>query len=43
MRRRGAEWVRKQLEGKSFEQQLEYRRDGTEDLKKLQMQAREDK
>ena len=43
MKRRGAELVRKQLEGKSFEQQLEYWQKGTEDLKKLQTQARESK
>ena len=43
MKRRGAELVRKQLEGKSFEQQLEYWQKGTEDLKKLQTQARERK
>lgn len=43
MKRRGAEWVRRQLEGKSLEQQLEYWRKGTEDLKKLQEQAREKK
>ena len=41
MKRRGAELVRKRLEGKSLEQQLEYWRKGTEDLKKLQKQARE--
>jgi len=41
MKRRGSELVRKQLEGKSFEQQLKYWRKGTEDLKKLQKQARE--
>jgi hypothetical protein len=40
MKRRGAELVRKQLEGKSFEQQLEYWQKGTQDLKKLQAQAR---
>ncbi len=43
MKRRGAELVRKQLEGKSFEQQLEYWQKGTEGLKKLQAQARERK
>jgi hypothetical protein len=43
MKRRGAEWVRKMLEGKSLEQQLEYWRKGTKDLKKLQKQAREKK
>ena len=43
MKRRGGELVRKQLEGKSFEQQLEYWRKGTEELKKLQTQARKTK
>lgn len=43
MKRRGAEWVRKMLEGKSLEQQLEYWRKGTKDLKKLQKQARQKK
>ena len=43
MKRCGAEWVRKMLEGKSLEQQLEYWRKGTKDLKKLQKQAREKK
>jgi hypothetical protein len=43
MKRRGAEWVRKQLKGKSLEQQLEYWRKGTEDLKRLQKQARRKK
>ena len=41
MKRQGAELVRKQLEGKSFEEQLEYWRRGTEELKKLQIQVRE--
>ena len=36
MKRAGAELVRKQLEGKSFEQQLKYWQKGTKDLKKLQ-------
>lgn len=40
MKRQGAELVYKQLEGKSFEEQLEYWRKGTEDLRKLQAQAR---
>jgi len=43
MKRQGAELVRKKLQGKSFEQQLEYWQKGTEDLKKLQKQARERK
>lgn len=42
MQRHGAELVRKQLEGKSFEEQLEYWRGGTESLKKPQSQAREE-
>jgi len=41
MKRSGADLVRKQLQGKSFQQQLEYWKKGTEDLKKLQKQARE--
>jgi hypothetical protein len=41
MKRRGAELVRKQLEGKSFEQQVEYWRKGTEELRRLQEQARQ--
>ena len=36
MKRRGAEYVQKQLEGKSPAQRLEYWRKGTEELKKLQ-------
>jgi len=36
MKRRGAELVQKQLEGKSLAQQLEYWQKGTEELKKLQ-------
>lgn len=40
MKRRGAELVRKQLEGKSFEQQLEYWQKGTQNLKEIQTQAR---
>jgi len=43
MKRQGAELVRQQLEGKSFEQQVEYWRKGTEELKKLQIQASEKK
>jgi len=43
MKRRGADWVRKQLDGKSLKQQLAYWRKGTEDLKKLQQQARDKK
>ncbi len=42
MKRRGAELVRRQLEGKSFDEQLEYWRKGTDELKKLQTQAREE-
>jgi len=40
MKRRGAELVRKQLEGKSFKQQLEYWKKGTIQLKKLQNRAK---
>ena len=36
MKRRGAELVQKQLEGKSLAQKLEYWQKGTEELKKLQ-------
>ena len=36
MKREGAERVMKQLEGKSLQEQLEYWKKGTEDLKKLQ-------
>ena len=36
MKRRGAELVRKQLEGKTFEQQLKYWQKGTSELRKLQ-------
>jgi len=40
MKRRGSELVRKRLEGKSFEQQLEYWQKGTSELKKLQRQTK---
>ena len=43
MKRRGAELVRKQLEEKSLEQQLEYWQKGTEALRKLQAQVQEKK
>jgi len=43
MKRQGSELVRKHLEGKSFEQQLEYWQKGTSDLKKLQKQMKEKK
>jgi hypothetical protein len=43
MKRRGAELVNKQLEGKSFEQQLEYWQKGTKQLKELRKQAKEKK
>ncbi len=43
VKRRGAELVHKQLEGKSFEQQLEYWQKGTDQLKELQKQAKEKK
>ena len=38
MKRRGAELVQKQLEGKSRAQQLEYWQKRTDELKKLQKQ-----
>ena len=41
MKRRGAELVRKQLEGKSLAQQLEYWQKGTDELKRLQKQKKE--
>ena len=40
MKRRGAELVQKQLEGKSLAQKLEYWQKGTEELKKLQKQKK---
>lgn len=40
MKRRGAELVRKQLEGKLFGQQLEYWQEGTDELKKLQKRTK---
>ncbi|MFZ2148548.1 MAG: hypothetical protein WAV28_15140 [Sedimentisphaerales bacterium] len=40
MKRQGAEIIRKELEGKSFEQQLEYWQKGTIELKKLQQKLR---
>jgi len=43
MKRKGAELVRKQLEGKSIKQQLEYWRKGTSQLKELQKQKRKKK
>jgi hypothetical protein len=43
MKRRGAELVRKQLEGLSLERQLEYWRKGTDQLRELQTQAKEKK
>ncbi len=36
VKRRGAELVQKQLEGKSLAQKLEYWQKGTDELKKLQ-------
>ena len=36
MKRRGAELVQKQLEGKSLAQKLEYWQKGTDELKELQ-------
>jgi len=43
MKRRGAELVRRQLKGKTFDEQLEYWQKGTGRLKKLQRQARQKK
>lgn len=43
MKRRGAELVRRQLKGKTFEEQLEYWQKGTDRLKKLQRQAKQKK
>jgi hypothetical protein len=40
MKRKGAELVRKQLEGKSFKQQLEYWKKGTIQLKEHQRKSR---
>jgi len=36
MKRRGAEKVQKQLEGKTFEEKLAYWKKGTQELRKLQ-------
>ncbi len=41
MKRQGAEQVMKQLEGKSFQEQLEYWQKGTEDLKRHQQKLKE--
>jgi hypothetical protein len=41
MKREGAERVQKQVEGKSFQEQLEYWQKGTEDLKRHQQALRE--
>ena len=40
MKRKGSEMVRKQLDGKSFKQQLEYWKKGTSQLKELQRKSR---
>ena len=40
MKRRGAELIRKRLEGKTFEERLEYWRKGTEELRQLQKKLR---
>jgi hypothetical protein len=40
MKRKGAKLVRKQLEGKSLKQQLEYWKKGTSQLKELQRKSR---
>jgi len=41
MKRKGSERVMKQLEGKSPQEQLEYWRQGTEDLKRRQQGLRQ--
>jgi len=43
MKRRGAELVRRQLKGKTFDEQLEYWQKGTDRLKELQRQAKQKK
>jgi len=40
MKRQGADRVKKQLEGKSLQEQLEYWQKGTEDLKRLQQKLK---
>ena len=40
MKRRGSEMVRKRLEGKTREEQLQYWRKGTEELRRLQKKVR---
>ena len=40
MKRRGAERVRKQVEGKTLEEQLKYWASGTKELRKLQKKVR---
>ena len=40
MKRRGAEKVQKQLEGKSLKQQLDFWKKGTSQLKELQKKSR---
>ena len=40
MKRRGAEIVQRQLEGKSLKQQLEFWKKGTNQLKELQKKSR---
>jgi hypothetical protein len=40
MKRQGAELVRKQLEGKSLKQQLEYWKKGTEQLKEIKRKSK---
>jgi hypothetical protein len=42
MKKQRAKLVRRRLEGKLFEERLEYWGKGTEELKKLQTQAREE-
>ena len=41
MKRRGAELVRRQLKGKTFDEQLQYWQKGTDRLKKLQRQTKQ--
>jgi len=40
MKRRGAQIIQKQLEGKSKEEQLEYWQKGTEELRRFQRQLK---
>jgi len=40
LKRQGAEQVRRQIEGKTFDEQIEFWRKGTEELIKLQRKLR---